>query len=144
MALVEVNILKELLQRFPVFRCAFAYGSGIFTQSFKNGTIEKGKMLDFILVTDQSVDWHRENLIRNYKDYSALKYLGPEVIAKVQEQGAQCYFNTLINVNNHYIKYGVINHEHLINDLLDWNHLYIAGRLHKPLQMFRMQEYRVF
>ena len=46
----------------------------------------------------------------------------------------QIYFNTLVKTSDsHLIKYGVISTEALINDLLDWRSLYVAGRLHKPV-----------
>ena len=154
MSLLRVDQLREILRFLPKYRCAFAYGSGVYQQldpiesKTHNQSInepnswpvklqQKTKpMIDFIVVTDNSLDWHRRNLQLNYKHYSALKWAGPELITKVQESlGAQCYFNTLVPYRDCVIKYGVIHTEHFVNDLLDWNHLYIAGRLQKPVTL---------
>lgn len=35
------------------------------------------------------------------------------------------------------VKYGVVNIETLCRDLSDWNSLYIAGRMHKPVKILR-------
>jgi len=36
--------------------------------------------------------------------------------------------------NQTLFKYGVIKKSHFINDLLDWDHLYVSGRLQKPIK----------
>lgn len=99
-----------------------------------NGT---SKMIDFIIVVDDTLAWHQENLKKNRAHYSFLKYFGPRLITRVQENsGANVYFNTLIPYNDRtLIKYGVIKKSHFVNDLLDWDHLYVAGRLQKPVQV---------
>ncbi|PVD26243.1 hypothetical protein C0Q70_13913 [Pomacea canaliculata] len=113
---------------------AFAYGSGVFQQE-GHADITKN-MLDFVIVVDDVESWHRKNLALNWKHYSALKLLGSKVIANIQEKyGAGIYFNTLVKFKDRLLKYGVISTRCLITDLLDWNSLYVSGRLHKPVKL---------
>ena len=35
------------------------------------------------------------------------------------------------------VKYGVVETRPLLNDLLGWSHLYISGRMHKPIAMLQ-------
>jgi len=134
-----LDSLRQISRRFPSMvepEMTFAYGSGVFQQA--NHTKATSNMIDMCLVVDKArlVEWHAENLELNPLDYSAMKRLGPEKISALQESsfGAQIYFNTLVKTSDsHLIKYGVISTEALINDLLDWRSLYVAGRLHKPV-----------
>nr|CAG4645551.1 EOG090X06VP [Lynceus sp. MCZ IZ 141354] len=92
-------------------------------------------MLDLIFVVEDPFEWHQENFKVNRKHYSALKWLGPAGIASFQEHwAARVYFNTLVPYNKGLLKYGVISKASLITDLLDWEWLYISGRLHKPVR----------
>jgi translocator assembly and maintenance protein 41 len=51
----------------------------------------------------------------------------------LQHVGAGVFFHPLVQLNRRrLIKYGVIEHECLIEDLVSWKHLYVAGRLQKP------------
>jgi len=131
---VRSGIYYQILSNFPKtgLQYAFAYGSGVFKQ---DGHKDMSKnMLDFIFVVDDPEKWHRENLKVNNKHYSFLKHFGPHYLSMIQERfGANCYFNTLVPCAGRLIKYGVISTEHLIDDLLDWESLYIGGRLHKPV-----------
>ncbi|KAK0171860.1 hypothetical protein PV328_005253 [Microctonus aethiopoides] len=128
--------LKNILQEFPKsMKFCFAYGSGAFKQMKSDPT---KNMLDLIFVVRNSSYWHTENLAKNSHHYALpLRYLGPNIVAKVQENwGANIYYNTLIKTtNNRLIKYGVISEKCFVEDLLDWNSLYLAGRLHKPVQV---------
>ena len=130
------SIYQQVLSCFPRqhLRLAFAYGSGVFQQQ---GHKDMSKnMLDFVFVVDDPVEWHQQNMIQNYSHYSFLKLLGPEYLTRFQNQvGARIYFNTLVPCEGRIIKYGVIKTDSLINDLFDWETLYVSGRLHKPIQV---------
>lgn len=93
-------------------------------------------MLDFVFAVDDPVTWHTMNLMQNRKHYSVLKFLGPRKISRIQEEhGAGVYYNTLVPVDGRIMKYGVISTDSLIDDLLHWKTMYIAGRLHKPVKI---------
>jgi len=141
---IPQKLLKRLVEIFPnQLSFGFAYGSGVFNQSIvknekKSSDSSPKNMIDLILVVDNSVEWHSKNLIMNKSHYSFLKHLGPKWLATIQESfGANIYFNTLIPIDNYLIKYGVINTKHLINDCLDWDTLYVSGRLHKPVSVLK-------
>jgi len=106
-----------------------------------------------ILGVEDSEIWHGENLRRNPGDYSwPLSWLPPSVSKTIQETGgARMLYHPYIDVNvmptemeiksdngvnieqRQQIKYGVISMKHLKSDLLRWDTLFCAGRLHKPV-----------
>lgn len=129
-------IYSRILSRFPQrFSFCFAYGSGVKLQATKD---VKHNMIDLVYSVNNPKQWHEENLLKNSRHYSALKYLGPTAIARFQEStGAKVYFNTLVSLEGVTIKYGVISTKDLITDLLEWSDLYLAGRLHKPVEIIK-------
>ncbi|KAK7119959.1 hypothetical protein R3I94_021700 [Phoxinus phoxinus] len=133
---------RKILSQFPQdFSLAFAYGSAVFSQ---NGSCQgqMGRnMLDFVFAVDDPVTWHTMNLMENRKHYSFLRFLGPKHISSIQSEcGAGVYYNTLIPADDRLIKYGVISTEALMDDLLHWKTLYVAGRLHKPVRVLLQNE----
>lgn len=128
---------RRILSLFPQdISLAFAYGSAVFRQTGTSQGQMGKNMLDFIFAVDDPVTWHTMNLIDNRKHYSLLKYLGPKQISIVQnDYGAGVYFNTLVPTDERVIKYGVVSTDTLIDDLLHWRTLYVAGRLHKPVNI---------
>ncbi|KAF2480032.1 mitochondrial matrix Mmp37-domain-containing protein [Neohortaea acidophila] len=157
--------LRQVLWQFRApIRYAFAYGSGVFGQVGGSGQGSAGldpkllsphpnppkaveewqkggaKVLDFIFGVSHTQHWHSLNLTQHPDHYSALQYLpySSAAISWVQDRlGAGVYFNPYITVNGVMIKYGVVNLDTLAHDLSDWNTLYLAGRLQKPVKILR-------
>ncbi|KAK6390511.1 hypothetical protein LTR65_005635 [Meristemomyces frigidus] len=149
--------LRQILWQFRApIRYAFAYGSGVFGQGKASNTDlsphpnppkaveewQKGgaKIIDFIFGVSHTQHWHSLNLTQHPEHYSGLRYLpySSAAISHVQDDfGAGVYFNPFITVNGTMIKYGVVNLDTLGKDLTDWNTLYLAGRLQKPVKILR-------
>lgn len=153
------EVLRQLLWKFRApIRYAFAYGSGVFPQS-TGGTateaeitavhpraplaVQKAqngspKMIDFIFGVSHTQHWHSLNLAQHRDHYSALGSLGSGAVSYVQDKwGAGVYFNPYVTVEGIQIKYGVVSIDTLCRDLSEWDTLYLAGRLHKPVKILR-------
>nr|XP_026692182.1 phosphatidate cytidylyltransferase, mitochondrial [Ciona intestinalis] len=127
---------SRLLSRFPGdMSLAFSYGSGIFPQNENSPPLSN--MLDLIFVVRDPRSWHSENMRMNKLHYwYPMRYLGPNYAFKLMENyGAGIYYNTGIRLEGRMIKYGVISEDTIVKDLLNWNTLYLAGRLHKPVNI---------
>ncbi|KAI5303392.1 histidinol-phosphate transaminase [Ascosphaera pollenicola] len=149
------EILRQILWQFRApIRYAFAYGSGVFSQSGNNPDkdsvhpaapdavhkVQTGgaKMIDFIFGVSYTQHWHDINLRENRNHYSGLGSLGSYAVSQIQDKtGAGVYFNPYVTVNGILIKYGVVNIDTLCNDLSNWETLYLAGRLQKPVKILR-------
>lgn len=95
-------------------------------------------MIDFIFGVSYTQHWHSLNLQQHRDHYSAIGSLGSSFISRVQDNyGAGVYFNPYVTVNGTLIKYGVVNLDTLCRDLSEWDTLYLAGRLHKPVKILR-------
>jgi hypothetical protein len=121
-------------------------------------------MVDLVLAVSDSKSWHEENIARNPHHYSWLaRQCGPGAVARAQDTfGAGLWYNTLVSEAAYVrsavilrrssqvpipaevpgvragqqMKYGVIELERLIRDLREWDTLYVAGRMHKPVRIF--------
>ncbi|EON68576.1 hypothetical protein W97_07834 [Coniosporium apollinis CBS 100218] len=149
--------LRQILWQFRApIKYAFAYGSGVFPQSDATATSAAlsphphppeavlkwqkggGKMIDFIFGVTYTQHWHSLNLTQHRDHYSFLGSLGSGLVSAVQDRfGAGVYFNPYITVNGTLIKYGVVNLDTLYRDLSEWDTLYLAGRLQKPVKILR-------
>ncbi|KAJ3027428.1 UNVERIFIED_CONTAM: Mitochondrial translocator assembly and maintenance protein 41 [Siphonaria sp. JEL0065] len=131
--------LISILDHFdaPV-RCAAGYGSGVFKQIGYDDPTKKAPMIDLIFGVSHPEHWHYLNMEQNPSHYSFLSRFGAQPVAFLQEKmGAGMYFNTDITIDGMRIKYGVISMKHLLQDLTEWNNLYVAGRLQKPIKILR-------
>ncbi|KAI8909210.1 mitochondrial matrix Mmp37 [Gorgonomyces haynaldii] len=123
-----------ILSKFEApIRLCIQYGSGAFQQ--KGYT--KKPMVDYIFGVTHPEHWHDLNLRQHPSHYSFLKHLGAESIARVQRLGPAIYYNTNIIFGDERIKYGVVGIEDLLKDLNEWDSLYLAGRMHKPVNILR-------
>ncbi|KAL9101673.1 MAG: hypothetical protein Q9163_003094 [Psora crenata] len=148
--------LRQILWRFRApIRYAFAYGSGVFPQTALKPPISSalhphpnpaisavqggtGKMIDFIFGVSYTQHWHSLNIHQHRDHYSAVGSLGSSLVSSIQEKwGAGVYFNPYVTVNGTLIKYGVVNLDTLCRDLSQWDTLYLAGRLQKPVKILR-------
>ena len=152
--------LPLLLDAFPEVDLAFAYGSG----AVKQGSYEYAKdksgddsittppvantkelpMLDLIFSVSDAEAWHHENKKRYSHHYTSVVDLKPAQIAWMQRSiGARVWFNAMVPMpaviggGNRLLKYGVVETKDLERDLLEWEMLYVAGRLHKPVHMLK-------
>ena len=112
---------------------AFGYGSGVLQQQQDVQKVTHQNQVDLIMAVNNSCLFHEANLKMNPHHYSFLRHFGVSTITRMQEtRGARIYFNPFVKFNDHpntLYKYGIISRRHLIRDLLDWETLYVAGRL---------------
>ena len=129
------EILQKILSKFPSgVSLAFAYGSGVFTQK---GNTSPSNMLDFVFVVENVRKWHEDNMYMRYHPhhYSFVRSFGSRAIVSLQDKfGAGLYYNTLVPMEGRMIKYGTISRDNFFLDLNEWQWLYLAGRLHKPVR----------
>ena len=150
--------LRQMLWQFKApIRYGFAYGSGVFSQSASTSAAKSaltphpnppeavakwqqqgGKIIDFIFGVSYTQHWHSLNLQQHRDHYSFLGSMGSGVVSWMQDGwGAGVYFNPFVTVNGTMIKYGVVNLDTITRDLSEWDSLYLAGRLQKPVKILR-------
>ncbi|ELR23570.1 Mitochondrial matrix Mmp37 protein, putative [Acanthamoeba castellanii str. Neff] len=124
--------LRRIIGAFPKLTFAAGYGSGVVPQADAT-KLTKKPMKDFIFAVEDSRRWHEANIATNGGHYSGVAWLGSSVVARLQEDvGASIYYNTHVQLLDETIKYGVISSKHLISDLVNWDTLYVSGRMQKP------------
>jgi mitochondrial translocator assembly and maintenance protein 41 len=98
-------------------------------------------MIDFVLWVENTKEWHKENLRKNSKDYSRIvRFFWSNFANFLQKLWAKIYYNPFIEFESSQIKYWVIQIDDLIEDLEEWKNLYVAWRLHKPVEILSSSE----
>lgn len=134
----EAKVMENLQEIPDLFNASavYGYGSGVFAQDGYTGS-----MVDLLLVVEDGEKWHEENIVRFPEHYSGLRQLGAPWCTWVQQLGAGVYYNTGVTLpNGIYCKYGVITRADLLRDLWEWTHLYVPGRMHKPVAVLKADE----
>ncbi|KAA0165036.1 hypothetical protein FNF31_02049 [Cafeteria roenbergensis] len=132
-----------LVRTLPASKVAFGYGSGVFHQA--GYSKEDAPMVDLVIGVQDALAWHTENMTKNPEHYSAFaRAAGPRAVAWMQSSlGAGLWYNTLVVIPpsvsgaapGQHMKYGIATVEALQRDLVDWESLYVAGRMHKPVRV---------
>lgn len=127
--------LDGVLSHFPVgvsFACA--YGSAVFSQGAVSDA-DPTRLLDVLIAVDDPGAWHAANMMRHASHYPWPLRGRPALASWLQQRGgARMLFIPYAQVGSARCKYGVIATRDLLNDLLRWDTLYCAGRLHKPIR----------
>ena len=134
--LTSQSALTSIIQKFPNEDLvhAFGYGSGVFSQNISDSAA-KGGMLDIILVVKDAENFHRNNLQIHPHHYATwLRASGASTASWMQRNFFLPDAKVLFHVVDDPVpmKYGVVQQDDLFQDLTGWEHLYLAGRLHKP------------
>ncbi|KAF5385681.1 hypothetical protein D9757_005530 [Collybiopsis confluens] len=147
-------LLESIVAQFDApIRYAFAYGSGVFEQdgygasattsstgitSVTKPTDPHAPMLDFMFAVTHPAHFHSINMHQHPSHYPLHSRLfGSDYVSAIQRISPGVWFNTLVPMNGVTIKYGVTTVDNLCSDLLNWNSLYLAGRMHKPLRIIK-------
>ena len=125
--------LHRILSTLPQTTFAFGYGSGVVRQL--GYAANASPQIDLILAVSNPMQWHRQNMSQNPGHYSLLSMLGAAGVTAIQRLGAGVYFNPYVQIAGQIVKYGVVDIETVTKDLTEWNTLYIAGRLQKPVEV---------
>ncbi|KAI0036436.1 Mmp37-domain-containing protein [Vararia minispora EC-137] len=133
-------LLESIVADFEApIRYAYAYGSGVFEQDgYQRATGEKEPMLDFIFAVTHPSHFHSINMNQHPGHYAFhARILGSDFVTRVQNIAPGVWFNAFVPMKGVTIKYGVTAVDNLCSDLLNWNSLYLAGRMHKPIRIIK-------
>lgn len=135
----HTQIIEKFSSHRPQSIAVFGYGSSIFKQA--NNNSHNIPQTDVIIIVDDIVKWHRNNMKQNPTDYSVIGtiHLNRPNIEKIKGYNKVTYFSEIKDGNCRF-KYGVIEVEDFKRSLSTWDNLFMAGRFHKPILRVRTRE----
>ena len=75
-------------------------------------------------------------MLQNNGDYAPfMRNKNVDQIVTWNNKAAGLFFNAFVKTEFGELKYGVVSTENAMNDLQNWSHLYLSGRLHKPVKV---------
>ncbi|CAH1442667.1 unnamed protein product [Lactuca virosa] len=125
--------LGSLLKILPPVDFCCVYGS-----SLHPNNNDKSSMEDYILGVSNPQQWHSENLQMNRDHYASwmVSLGGAKLITNVADHiGVGVHFNPFVSWNDKMYKYGVVQTDDLVQDMLNWERFYLSGRLQKPVHV---------
>ncbi|KAI9122736.1 hypothetical protein K1719_006576 [Acacia pycnantha] len=124
---------RSFLKILPPVEFACVYGSSLHPNNQDQST-----MTDFILGVSDPYLWHFENLELNRNHYASwMVHLGgARLVTEVADKiGVGVHFNPFVSWNRKMFKYGVVQIDDLLRDVLCWERFYLSGRLQKPIHI---------
>lgn len=132
------SLINEFLSERPDLIGAFGYGSGVFKQLGYNN--EKTQ-IDLILIVSDIQKWHKENIIKNPKDYS---FIGKHFFMNSSVDSIKgitgITYQSNIEYKGHLFKYGVIEYRDFMIHMETWDSFYVPGRFQKPVLSIKSNE----
>lgn len=116
--------------KFPYSLAVIGYGSAHFTQLGHRSSRDTRR--DYMMIVDDPSAWHKENIKINPSHYPLFLRKNQILLDFIQPLGSETVhlFTPLEK-----LKYGVVAANVFLSDLVNWDTLFHAGRLHKPVSI---------
>jgi hypothetical protein len=122
--------IKEFMRTKPPVIDIIGYGSAVKMQAGYKGDTKK--QIDIIATSNNSLNWHRQNLENNPNEYNRF---ATYLLRPLLHVGTDINYISDIPYDNNFFKIGVIDRFDFIYDLENWSNFYMAGRTQKPILM---------
>ena len=124
--------IQDFVSTLPDTVSIKAYGSSV---AFQSGYKEnEKKQIDLIVIVDDIKKFYEESLVKNAYMYKFIPKIFFSNASKDKlRTGAHICYTSNINYKGDVYKIGVIEKEDVLNDLLNWETFYIAGRMQKEM-----------